>query len=119
MRSMLLEMLKMSLDSIPSLWNYVFRHDLCLIIRPCLYLFDGYRSLRAMAYAGSKTVAEQVADKPCLAVDYPQRPFLTVWHTKPAPVAFFFVDIDYCSFHFILSIIWARIGLGSLTSSIG
>jgi hypothetical protein len=74
-----------------------------LIIRLCFPFFDFNGPFRAVSYAGTKTVAEQIAYKPCLAINKLQRPFMgsqVCRGRKPLP--FFLIIFIIFLFIFLL-----------------
>jgi hypothetical protein len=74
--------------------GYDVRHHAALVVRFGFPLGERDRALGAVAHAGAKAIAEQVAHQARLAVDDLQRALGAVRDAEPAAVALLFVDGD-------------------------
>lgn len=97
---MITEVIKVGQDGISSLRNHGFHH-FTLIIGFCFTFNDFNRTFRAVADAGTKTIAEQIADQSCLTVNQLHGPFMTIGNADATSVAFLFINLNNFPFHIL------------------
>jgi hypothetical protein len=56
-----------------------------------------------MAYTGTQTITEKIADNPSLVIDHLNRTLRAVRNTEAAAGAFIFVYVNYLSYHVLIS----------------
>ena len=92
------EMVEMGFDD-----RHTLFHDRChhriFVIGCCLAFDNGDRSLGAGSYAGSETITEEIANKPCLSINELKSSLRTVRNALTASRACIFVNTDYGPFH--------------------
>jgi hypothetical protein len=92
------EMFEMGFDDRHTLPHDRFHHRIFVIGR-CLAFDNRDRSLGAGPYTGTKTITEEIADKPCLPVDELKGSLRAVRDALAAACAFVFINTDYVPFH--------------------
>jgi hypothetical protein len=98
-----LQVIQMCFDRVWPLFDYVL-HNSALVIRFRLAILDGDGILRAMTEAGAKTVAEEIADKPRLSVDYLDRALRAIRDAQSATRALVLIYVDDFPFHVYLQL---------------
>ncbi len=97
---MIPEMLKVCQNGVPPFRNHHLHH-LTFVVRLCFPFDDFNRPFGAMANACTKTIAEQIADQPCFAIDKLHGSLVTIRNANAASVAFFFINLYNFSLHIL------------------
>jgi hypothetical protein len=96
---MVYEVMEMGGYDVWASFGDAFVHDFFFVVGFGFAGFDFHCSGWTVTYAGSKAVAEKVADEAGFAVDDLQGPFGAAWYAVAATGTFWFIYSDNLSFH--------------------